>query len=196
MKQAPTAPCALTNEPRVSEEAVSVVLLQTATNRAWLRLAVCEKICKARSVTRRKSVSLKIKPAGILTFYSLFISRQHLVFFNLNIRWTRFNWWGSFTRIHFWSQNKKKKSKKTAKRDKMTGKCVPFTKRNTLHFHAKKKNTRDTFYHEWSFCLDLNSGICYCVGTEHSFCWFSDYTKLYDCASRALLLHYLRQNLL
>lgn len=78
----------------------------------------------------------------------------------------------------------------------MTGKCVPFTKRNTLHFHAKKKNTRDTFYHEWSFCLDLNSGICYCVGTEHSFCWFSDYTKLYDCASRALLLHYLRQNLL
>lgn len=156
MKQAPTAPCALTNEPRVSEEAVSVVLLQTATNRAWLRLAVCEKICKARSVTRRKSVSLKIKPAGILTFYSLFISRQHLVFFNLNIHWTRFNWWGSFTRIHFWSQNnKKKKSKKTAKRDKMTGKCVPFTKRNTLHFHAKKKKTETHFITSGHFAWTL-----------------------------------------
>lgn len=156
MKQAPTAPCALTNEPRVSEEAVSVVLLQTATNRAWLRLAVCEKICKARSVTRRKSVSLKIKPAGILTFYSLFISRQHLVFFNLNIRWTRFNWWGSFTRIHFWSQNnKKKKSKKTAKRDKMTGKCVPFTKRNTLHFHAKKNPPETHFITSGHFAWTL-----------------------------------------
>lgn len=195
MKQAPTTPCALTNEPRVSEEAVSVVLLQTATNRAWLRLAVCEKICKARSVTRRKSVSLKIKPAGILTFYSLFISRQHLVFFNLNIRWTRFNWWGSFTRIHFWSQNNNKKSlRKQQKETKWQGNVCPLLKEILCIFMPKKKT--ETFYHEWSFCLDLNSGICYCVGTEHSFCWFSDYTKLYDCASRALLLHYLRQNLL
>lgn len=41
----------LTNKPRVSEETVSIVFLQTATNRPWLRLAVCEKISKARSAT-------------------------------------------------------------------------------------------------------------------------------------------------
>lgn len=52
----------------------------------------------------------------------------------------------------------------------MTGSCTPFAKRNALHFHAKKKKDKETFYHEWSFCLDLNSGICYSIGTEHSFC--------------------------
>lgn len=157
MKQAPTAPCALTNEPRVSEEAVSVVLLQTATNRAWLRLAVCEKICKARSVTRRKSVSLKIKPAGILTFYSLFISRQHLVFFNLNIRWTRFNWWGSFTRIHFWSQNNKKKKslRKQQKETKWQGNVCPLLKEILCIFMPKKKTPETHFITSGHFAWTL-----------------------------------------
>lgn len=68
------------------------------------------------------------------------------------------------------SETRTKKCKKTAKRYKMTGSCTPFAKRNALHFHAKKKKDKETFYHEWSFCLDLNSGICYSIGTEHSFC--------------------------
>lgn len=40
------------------------------------------------------------------------------------------------------------------------------------------------------------TGICYSTDSEHSFCCFTDYTKLYVCAHRVLLLHDLRQDLL
>jgi len=40
---------------------------------------------------KKNALSLKIKPAGILTFYTLFISGQGLLFFNLNMYWTHFS---------------------------------------------------------------------------------------------------------
>ena len=40
------------------------------------------------------------------------------------------------------------------------------------------------------------TGICYSTDWEHSFCCLTDYTKLYVCAHRVLLLHDLRQDLL
>lgn len=77
-----------------------------------------------------------------------------------------------------------KKCKKTVKRNRTTGKCQPFTTRNVLHFHARKKKTKDWFYHlrshfAWIWTL---TGAFY---SEHSFCCFTDYTKLYVCAHRA-----------
>jgi len=59
------------------------------------------------------------------------------------------------------------------------------------------KKHKEGFYHTsshfaWIWTL---TGICYSTGTEHSFCCFTDYTKLYVCAHRVLLLHDLRQDL-
>lgn len=110
-----------------------------------------------------KCISLKIKPAGILTFYTLLIFGQGLIFFNLNVYWTHFSWWESLSKMRVFpesiSEVRRKKCKKTVKRDRTTGKCFPFTKRNALQFHAKKKKKRQRaiLSYEQSFCLDLNS---------------------------------------
>lgn len=111
-----------------------------------------------------KCISLKIKPAGILTFYTLLIFGQGLIFFNLNVYWTHFSWWEFLSKMRAFPESsfevRRKKCKKTVKRDRTTGKCLPFTKRNALQFHArkkKKKRQRAILSYEQSFCLDLNS---------------------------------------
>lgn len=152
-----------------------------------------------------KCISLKIKPAGILTFYTLLIFGQGLIFFNLNVYWTHFSWWEFLSKMRAFPESsfevRRKKCKKTVKRDRTTGKCLPFTKRNALQFHArkkKKKKDKEQFYHmsshfAWIWTL---TGICCSTDSEHRFCCFTDCTKLYVCAHRVLFLHDLRQDLL
>lgn len=99
-----------------------------------------------------------------------------------------FSHWESLSKRHLFPESifevRTKKCKETVKRNRTTGKCLPFAKRNVLHFHAKKKKDKDWFYHmrshfAWIWTL---TGVFY---SEHSFCCFTDYTKLYACAHRA-----------
>lgn len=144
----PTLACPLTNEPRVGQQAVSIVLLQAAANRAWLGLAVGEEICKARSATGRKMHIFKNQPLKASLPLTLSIFGQGLIFFNLNAYWTHFSHWESLSKTHLFpesiSEVRTRKRNKAVKRNRTTG--CPLLKEMFCIFMPRKKD-KDWFYH-------------------------------------------------